>query len=80
MKGLLDDPQIAGVAPIKQLVKRALNDIESIGGILVDIEIPDLNHYIELTSLYVTRSKYDINNFFSYTLSADKNSRRNISK
>ena len=65
LKGLLDDPQIAGVAPIKQLVKRALNDIESIGGILVDIEIPDLNHYIELTSLYVTRSKYDINNFLA---------------
>ena len=65
LKGLLDDVQLSGVASVNALVDQALNVIESLGASLVDLDIPDLNHYIELTSLYVTRSKYDINNFLA---------------
>ncbi|OUU76276.1 MAG: hypothetical protein CBC29_00725 [Methylococcaceae bacterium TMED69] len=65
LKSLFEDLQLAGSTPVNQLIRKALGDLESLGAILVDVEISDLDHYIELTSLYVTRSKYDINNFLA---------------
>ena len=45
------DPESAAV---NQLMEQALEDIRSAGATTVDVEIPDLEHYLDYTSLYVT--------------------------
>lgn len=55
-------------APVNTVVKDALNRIEDAGATLVDpITIPDLDDRIQETSLYVLRSKRDLNDFFTAT-------------
>lgn len=52
-------------AEVNRLMEQALEDIRKAGGQTVDVEIPDLAHYLEYTSLYVTHSRHDINKFLS---------------
>lgn len=50
---------------ILRVMDTALEDFRKAGAELVDVTIPNLEHFIEFTSFYVTRSKSDINSFLS---------------
>jgi len=52
-------------AAVNQLMEQALSDIRAAGAETVDVVIPDLEHYLDYTSLYVTHSRHDINKFLS---------------
>ena len=56
------DPQ---AAEVNAVIEAALAAMTTAGAIPVDIEIPDLQHYIELSSMYVTRSRHDIDGFLA---------------
>ncbi len=61
--GADDDPDSE---PVNEVVNRAFAAIQSSGAELVDpVGIPDLLHHIEATSLYIMRSKYDIDGFLA---------------
>ncbi|KAK5125606.1 hypothetical protein LTR85_011880 [Meristemomyces frigidus] len=50
---------------ILSVVDAALDGLQKAGAELIDVDIPDLDHYKTFTSVYATRSKSDINNFLS---------------
>ena len=50
---------------VLQVLEKTLESLKSSGVELVDVEIPDLDHYKTFTSAYVTRSKSDINEFLA---------------
>ena len=60
--GSNDNPEAAAV---NQVVEKALAATKSAGATLIDIEIPNVIDHIVETSLYLTHSRYDINNFLA---------------
>ncbi|KAK3684580.1 hypothetical protein LTR37_020143 [Vermiconidia calcicola] len=50
---------------VLRVLDSTLKTLEDSGATLVDVQIPDLEHYKTYTSLYVTRSKSDINDFLA---------------
>lgn len=50
---------------VLQVLEKTLETLRSSGAELIDVEIPELDHYKTFTSAYVTRSKYDINEFLA---------------
>ncbi|CZS91866.1 uncharacterized protein RAG0_02414 [Rhynchosporium agropyri] len=50
---------------VSQIVREALTQIEKTGAMLIDIEIHNLDFYIEESSAYMSRSRYDIDNFLT---------------
>ncbi len=57
-----DDPD---AAPVNRVIERALADMAAAGAELVPVEIPNLMDQIIFTSLYITHSKHDMNDFFA---------------
>jgi Asp-tRNA(Asn)/Glu-tRNA(Gln) amidotransferase A subunit family amidase len=49
--------------PVNRVVAGALAELVAAGATLIDVTIPDLEERLVKTSLYLTRSKYDINRF-----------------
>jgi amidase len=60
--GSNDNPDAAAV---NQVIEAALAEMRRAGFELIDVEIPDLTHWIVFTSLYITHSKHDINQFLA---------------
>lgn len=58
-----DDNEYA--APVNRVVATAVEEIQAAGAEVVEVEIPNLLHHIVATSLYVNRTKYDINTFLA---------------
>ena len=56
------DPQAAAVNTV---IERALAAMTAAGASLVEVTLPDLQHYIERSSLYLIRSRYDIDAFLA---------------
>jgi Asp-tRNA(Asn)/Glu-tRNA(Gln) amidotransferase A subunit family amidase len=56
-----DDDEYA--APVNQVMRRALAQLSAGRATLVDVEIPDLSDWLVDTSLYLIKSKYDIDRF-----------------
>ena len=54
----------AECASVNKVIRNALSQFTT-GTILVDIEIPNLSHYLGFTSTYMSRSRYDIDNFLA---------------
>ena len=52
-------------AAVNRVMESALESIRSAGAELVDVIIPDVDHWIGLTSLYIERSRHDMNTFMS---------------
>lgn len=52
-------------APVNKVVTNAIDAIRNAGAEVIELEIPDLAHHIDATSLYVTSSKQDINTFLA---------------
>lgn len=50
---------------ITSLLENTLRDLQSAGVELIDVEIPDLESLKEQTSVYILRSKQDINDFLA---------------
>jgi amidase len=59
--GPKSDPECASV---NKVIKEALSHFTT-GTTLVDVEIPHLDYYVEFTSTYLSRSRYDIDNFLA---------------
>lgn len=53
----------ANSSPVNEVMAAALAQLAAAGAVLVDVEIPDLQDWIVRTSLYTTKSKYDIDRF-----------------
>lgn len=60
--GDASDPQ---AGQVNVIIEEALAAMAAVGATLVDVAIPDLQHYIALSSLYITRSRYDIDGFLA---------------
>lgn len=61
--GPSDDPDCRAV---NQTIEAALGALHEAGAEVIDpVEVPDLAYYIEYTSLYITHSKHDINQFLA---------------
>ena len=56
------DPQAAAVNTV---IERALAAMTEAGASLVEVTLPDLQHYIERSSLYLIRSRHDIDAFLA---------------
>ena len=52
-------------AAVNRVIEAALEAIRSAGAELVDVTIPDLDYWISFTSLYIARSKHDMNKFMA---------------
>jgi len=52
-------------APVNEVIGRALSELQAGGAALVDVELPDLSGWLERTSLYLLRSRHDIDAFFA---------------
>ena len=50
---------------VLSVLNSTLTTLENAKAMLIDVEIPDLEHYKTFTSAYVTRSKSDINEFLA---------------
>ena len=60
--GDVSDPQ---AALVNEVIEGALVAMGAAGATLVEVAIPDLQHYIALSSLYITRSRHDIDGFLA---------------
>lgn len=52
-------------APVNAVMARALHELQAGGATLIDLELPDLSEWLERTSLYLLRSRYDIDSFLA---------------
>ena len=52
-------------AAVNKVVRNALSRVTATGTTLIDVDIPNLSHYLGFTSTYMSRSRYDIDNFLS---------------
>jgi amidase len=57
--------EVPEAAMVNRVIEAALEAIQSAGAELVDVTIPDLQHWIGLTSLYLERSRHDMNAFMA---------------
>lgn len=56
------DPECASV---NKVINRTLTQLQDAGTTFVDVEIPNLKHYLQLTFTYQSRSRFDLDSFFS---------------
>ena len=59
------DPSNPEAAEVNALMEQALEVMRGAGAKTVDVEVPDLDYYVEYTSLYITRSRHDIDAFLA---------------
>ena len=59
------DESDSEAALVNSVMNTALGALEAAGARVVDIVIPDLAHYVDYTSLYITHSQHDINAFLA---------------
>ncbi|MGQ1797905.1 amidase [Kocuria oceani] len=65
LRGVFPDGTDPDGAAVNTVLDRALERLGAAGAELVEVEIPDLAHYTAFTSLYFTRSRQDMNEFFA---------------
>lgn len=58
-------PDNVHAAPVNAVMAQALAELRAGGATLVDVDLPDLTDWLVRTSLYVIKSKYDINQFLA---------------
>jgi amidase len=51
--------------PVNRVMETALTELSAGGATLVDVEIPNLNDWLVATSLYLVKSKYDIDRWLA---------------
>ncbi|MFC0446967.1 amidase [Rhodococcus jostii] len=65
LRSAFGDPADPDGAEVNTVIDAALTQLAIAGAELVDVEIPDLDHYVSFTSLYFTRSRNDMNAYFA---------------
>ena len=65
VKQIFGDDSDDGAAAVNAIMGAAIKDLEKLGANPVEVEIPELDYYVDFTSLYVTHSRHDINQFLS---------------
>ena len=65
LKQTFGDDNDVNAAAVNEVIAQAMKDLQDLGAELIDIEIPELDYFVEYTSLYVTHSRHDINKFLS---------------
>lgn len=65
VRNVFGDNSNQSAAAVNRVVENSLAAAKSAGATLVDIAIPDVMEHIVETSLYLTHSRYDINNFLA---------------
>ena len=59
------DPANAEAAEVNALMEQALGVMRGAGAKTVDVAVPDLDYYVEYSSLYAARSRHDIDAFLA---------------
>ncbi len=59
------DPADGNAAAVNGLMEQALDAMRGAGATIEDVDIPDLDYYVEFTSLYITHSRHDIDAFLA---------------
>ncbi|KAK0112424.1 hypothetical protein ONS96_001667 [Cadophora gregata f. sp. sojae] len=54
---------LAECTSVSDVVRGALSRIATTGATLIEIDIPDVDYYVTTSSIYLSRSRYDIQNF-----------------
>ena len=68
--GADSDPECASV---NKVIRKALSEFKAEKTTLIDVDIPNLEHYISFTAVFMSRSRFDIENFLaSHPILADK--------
>lgn len=52
-------------APVNAVIRAAIGAVEAAGATVVEVEIPNLTAHLNATSLYVNRTKFEINSFLA---------------
>ena len=59
------DPSDPEAAEVNALMEQALEVMRDAGAKTVDVAVPDLDYYVEYSSLYIARSRHDIDAFLA---------------
>ena len=59
------DPAEPEAAEVNALMEEALEVMRKSGANIVDVAVPDLDYYVEFSSLYIARSRHDIDAFLA---------------
>ena len=59
------DPSDPEAAEVNGLMEQALEVMRGAGAKTVDVAVPDLDYYVEYSSLYIARSRHDIDAFLA---------------
>ena len=70
VRNAFGDESDANAAPVNAVITGALGELRAGGAVLVDVTIPDLSELLMATSLYLLKSKFDLNEFLSERASA----------
>ncbi|KAG4436672.1 hypothetical protein IFR05_007851 [Cadophora sp. M221] len=65
LNSVFGSKDLAERSSVSQVVQAALSKIGTTGATLIDIEIPDIDFYVSTSSTYMSRSRYDIDNFLA---------------
>ncbi len=60
--------------PVNEVIRASLGELAAGGATIVDVEIPELTDWLVSTSLYLIKSKYDIDRFLAARPAAPMNS------
>lgn len=63
LRQVFGDSSNAAMHEVNQQIENSLAAMTSAGATVIDIEVRDLDHDLEFTSLYVTHSRHDIDQF-----------------
>ncbi|KAF2670262.1 amidase [Microthyrium microscopicum] len=63
LNSVFGDEASSECAAVNKVIRNALEKISGTGTTLIDIVIPKLDHYVAITNIYMSRSRFDINNF-----------------
>jgi Asp-tRNA(Asn)/Glu-tRNA(Gln) amidotransferase A subunit family amidase len=64
--------------PVNQIINAAIEQLAAGGAFVADIAIPNLSDYLDATSLYLLKSKYDLNLFLNARSEAPMKTIENI--
>lgn len=63
LRSVFGDEKDPECAKVNAVIRNTLTKLQSTGVTLIDIEIPNLEHYRSITLTYMSRSRYDIDTF-----------------
>jgi amidase len=65
VRNVFGSDSLQEAAAVNRVIEAALQSIRAAGADLIDVTIPDVDRWIGSTSLYIERSRYDMNTFMA---------------